>query len=236
MSIPFFFIKSGTEGLRDSRNAKVCAATAYARGRTPMSAPCRDASLRQRSGRSGKTTTFRSPYSLWSQAGHIPWRCCQWFPQCLRALWHSARCLATASFRLIDYLRRRKGYVFSLVCLSVCLFVCLSVGLLANLWTDFDEIFCRVGHGSGTKWYNFGGDPDHASDPGVQSPKSGSFILLTNCVMPCSAEVCALWAYSSCLMFSSHSTQNTSSQRHSVSWPVLTCVQSLCTTVVHDTG
>jgi len=27
---------------------------------------------------------------------------------------------------------------------------------------------------------NFGGDPDHASDPGVQSPKSGS------------AEVCAL--------------------------------------------
>ena len=31
------------------------------------------------------------------------------------------------------------GYVFSLVCLSVC----LSVGLLANLWTDFDEIFWR---------------------------------------------------------------------------------------------
>ena len=29
----------------------------------------------------------------------------------------------------------------------------------------------------------FGGDPDHASDPGVQSPKSGSFG---------SAEVCAL--------------------------------------------
>ena len=26
---------------------------------------------------------------------------------------------------------------------SVCLFVCLSVGLLANLWTDFDEIFWR---------------------------------------------------------------------------------------------
>ena len=31
------------------------------------------------------------------------------------------------------------GYVFSSVCLSVC----LSVRLLANLWTDFDEIFCR---------------------------------------------------------------------------------------------
>jgi len=29
------------------------------------------------------------------------------------------------------------------VCLFVCLFVCLSVGLLANLWMDFDEIFCR---------------------------------------------------------------------------------------------
>jgi len=35
------------------------------------------------------------------------------------------------------------GYVFSSVCMSVCLFVCLSVELLANLWTDFDEIFCR---------------------------------------------------------------------------------------------
>ena len=31
--------------------------------------------------------------------------------------------------------------------------------------------------------YNFGGDPDHASDPGVQSPKSGS---------SGSAKVCAL--------------------------------------------
>ena len=38
---------------------------------------------------------------------------------------------------------KKGGYVFSSVCLSVCLFVCLSVGLLANLWTDFDEIFCR---------------------------------------------------------------------------------------------
>jgi len=35
------------------------------------------------------------------------------------------------------------GYVFGAICLSVCLFVCLSVGLLANLWTDFDEIFWR---------------------------------------------------------------------------------------------
>ena len=79
------------------------------------------------------------------------------------------------------------GYVLSSVCLSVSLFVCLSVGLLANLWMDFDEIFVGVGHGSRTKWYNFGGDPDHASDSGVQSPKSGFSGL------PCSAEVCALW-------------------------------------------
>ena len=76
------------------------------------------------------------------------------------------------------------GYVFGSVCLSVCLFVCLSVGLLANLWTDFDEIFVGLGHGSRTKWYNVGGDPGHASDPGVQSPKSGS---------SGSVEVCALW-------------------------------------------
>jgi len=68
---------------------------------------------------------------------------------------------------------------------SVCLSVCLSVGLLANLWTDF----VGVRHGSRTKWYNFGGDPDHASDPGVHGLKSGSSGL------PCSAEVCALWAY-----------------------------------------
>ena len=64
--------------------------------------------------------------------------------------------------------------------------VCLSVGLIANFWTDFDEIFGGVGHDSRTKWYNFVGDPDHTSDPGVQSPKSGSSGL---------AEGCSLWAY-----------------------------------------
>jgi len=30
-----------------------------------------------------------------------------------------------------------------------------------------------VGHDAGTKWLNFGDDPDHRPDPGVQSPKSG---------------------------------------------------------------
>jgi len=49
-----------------------------------------------------------------------------------------------------NYLRQRRRLCFRcglFVCLSVCLFVCLSVclsvGLLANLWTDFDEIFWR---------------------------------------------------------------------------------------------
>ena len=38
------------------------------------------------------------------------------------------------------YLRWRRRLCFRCG-LFVCLFVCLSVGLLANLWTDFDEIF-----------------------------------------------------------------------------------------------
>jgi len=65
----------------------------------------------------------------------------------------------------------------------VCLSVCMSdySQTCERILTKF---FGGVGHGSRTKWYNFGGDPDHASDPGVQSPKSGS---------SGSAEVCALW-------------------------------------------
>ena len=68
------------------------------------------------------------------------------------------------------------------VCLSVCLSVCPSdySQTCERILTKF---FGGVGHGSRTKWYNFGGDPDHASDPGVQSPKSGS---------SGSAEVCGL--------------------------------------------
>ena len=90
------------------------------------------------------------------------------------------------------YLRRRRRLCFwcgLFVCLFVCLSVCLSVcpsdysQTCERILTKF---FGGVGYGSGTKWYNFGGDPDHASDPGVQSPKSGS---------SGSAEVCALWAY-----------------------------------------
>ena len=69
------------------------------------------------------------------------------------------------------------------------LFVCLSVcpsdysQTCERILTKF---FGGVGHGSRTKWYNFGGDPDHALDPGVQSPKSWS---------SGSAEVCALWVH-----------------------------------------
>jgi len=65
------------------------------------------------------------------------------------------------------------GYVFGAVCLSVCLSVRPSdySQTCARILTKF---FVGVGHG---------GDPDHASDPGVQSPKSGS---------SGSAEVCGL--------------------------------------------
>ena len=76
------------------------------------------------------------------------------------------------------------GYVFGSVCLSVC---------LSDYSQTCERILTKfsvgVWHGSRTKWYNFGGDPDHASDPGVQSPKSGSSGL------PCSAEVCSLWVH-----------------------------------------
>jgi len=41
-----------------------------------------------------------------------------------------------------NYLRRRRRLCFWFG-LFVCLSVCLSVRLLANLWTDFDEIFWR---------------------------------------------------------------------------------------------
>jgi len=79
-----------------------------------------------------------------------------------------------------NYLRRRRRLCFwfgLFVCLSVCLSVCPSdySQTCEQILTKF---FVGVGHGSGTKWYNFGGDPDHASDPGVQSPKSGSSGLL----------------------------------------------------------
>jgi len=77
------------------------------------------------------------------------------------------------------------GYVFGAVCLCVCLSLCL-LDYSQTCERILTKFFVGVGHGSWTKWYNFGGDPGHASDPGVQSPKSGSSGL------PCSVEVCAL--------------------------------------------
>ena len=66
--------------------------------------------------------------------------------------------------------------------LSVSLSVCPS-DYSQTCKRILTKIFGGVGHGSGTKCYNFGGDPDHASDPGVQSPKSG---------YSRTAEVCAV--------------------------------------------
>ena len=65
------------------------------------------------------------------------------------------------------------GYVFGSVCLSVC-----PSDYSQTCERILTKFFIGVGHGSRTKWYNFGGDLDHASDPGVQSPKSGSSGLL----------------------------------------------------------
>ena len=78
----------------------------------------------------------------------------------------------------------KKEVMFSVrsVCLSVCLSVCPS-DYSQTCERILTKIFGGVEHGSRTKWYNFGGDPDHASDAGVQSPKSGS---------SGSAEVCAV--------------------------------------------
>jgi len=95
---------------------------------------------------------------------------------------------------------------------SVCLFVRPQ-----DNWKSCERILTkfpgRAVHGPGTKWLNFGVDPDHCQDPGVRSPKSGftglskkylvdsdqSCIANLHCknysAILCwrSAEVCALW-------------------------------------------
>jgi len=114
------------------------------------------------------------------------------------------------------YLRRRRRlcFYFSLfVHLFVCLFVCPS-----DNWKSCERILTKflreAGHGPGTKWLNFGDDPDHCPDPGVRSPKSGFTGLRKkylvdsdqscianlqwknhSAILLCwrSAEVCALW-------------------------------------------
>jgi len=109
------------------------------------------------------------------------------------------------------YLRRRRT-----LCCHFGLFVCLSVRRITE--KSYERILTKflkgVGHGPGTKWLNFGDDPDHSPDPGVRSPKSGftglSKKYLVDSDQSCtgnlhcknhsaillcwrSAEVCALW-------------------------------------------
>ena len=102
-----------------------------------------------------------------------------WRECCMKSAYYSIRPVPCVR---VNYLRRRRR-----LCFWFGLFVCLSVcpsdysQICERIVTKF---FGGVGHGSRTKWFNFGGDPDHASDPGVQSPKYGS---------SGSAEVCALW-------------------------------------------
>jgi len=61
------------------------------------------------------------------------------------------------------------------LCFHFGLFVCLSVCQSDN-WKSCERILTKflggVGHGPGTKEFNFGDDPDHRPDPGVRSPKS----------------------------------------------------------------
>jgi len=76
------------------------------------------------------------------------------------------------------YVRRRRRWCFHFglfVCLSVCLSVCPSDNWKSRerILTKFLEGYIYIGHGPGTKWLNFGYDPDHRPDPGVRTPKSG---------------------------------------------------------------
>ena len=107
--------------------------------------------------------------------------------------------------------------ILSTFCFHFGLFVCLSVRPSDN-WKSCERILTKfpggVGHGPGTKWLNFGDDPDQRPDPGVRSPKSGFtgwsnrylvdsdkiYIANLHCknhsaILLCwrSAEVCALW-------------------------------------------
>ena len=75
------------------------------------------------------------------------------------------------------------GYVFSSVCLSV--YPSDYSQTCERILTKF---FVGVGHGSRTKWYIFGGDPDHASDPGVRNPDPPDrrrFVLSEHIISSC---------------------------------------------------
>jgi len=90
----------------------------------------------------------------------------------------SVVCVCVCYCCLIPLPKKEVMFLVRSVCLSVC-----PLDYSQTCERIFTKFFGGVGHGSRTKWYNFGGDPDHTSDPGVQSPKSGS---------SASVEVCAL--------------------------------------------
>jgi len=70
-----------------------------------------------------------------------------------------------------DHLRRRK----------LCFHFGLFVDCPSDNWKSCERILTKFleGVGPGNNEFNFGDDPDHRPDPGVQSPKSG-FTGLSN--------------------------------------------------------
>ena len=100
----------------------------------------------------GQTIVGKGPKScafVWVYELHMGsiWRV--WFERSMLGGRQSGLSLPLSTYHSILLPPPKKEVMFLVrsVCLSVCLFVslfvCLSVGLLANLWTDFDEIFCR---------------------------------------------------------------------------------------------
>jgi len=80
-------------------------------------------------------------------------------------------------FNVLLPLPRR--YVFVAVCMSVCLFLCMCFCLCVyvykisqKMWVDFDEIFWRGRHVSGSIWLDFGGylDPFSLFCPSFSLP------------------------------------------------------------------
>jgi len=59
------------------------------------------------------------------------------------------------------------GYVFTSVCLSVYLSVRQITEKVVNGFLG------GIGHGPATNEFSFGDNPDHRTDPGVRSLKSG---------------------------------------------------------------
>ena len=75
-------------------------------------------------------------------------------------------------------IRRRSVLSEYFYCFHFSLSVCTSVN-----WKSYEQILTKfiggVGHGPGTKWLNFGDDPDHRPDPEVQNPDSLDYVKST---------------------------------------------------------